>query len=182
MLASQNADTFKQQGVLKVITHCPHCLNSLKNEYPEFGVYLEVIHHSELLETLIADGKISVGEKIDSNVVMHDSCYLGRHNGVYDAPRNVLAAEVQNIQEVEQSRETGTCCGAGGARFLLEENTGTRMSHHRLDELMVTNPDTIAVSCPFCVLMLEDAVKAKGLEGKIKVRDIGEILNKENSV
>lgn len=181
MLASQNADTFKQQGVLKVITHCPHCLNSLKNEYPEFGVYLEVIHHSELLEILITDGKISVGEKIDSNVVMHDSCYLGRHNGVYDAPRNVLAAEVQNVQEVEQSRETGTCCGAGGARFLLEENTGTRMSHHRLDELMVTNPETIAVSCPFCVLMLEDAVKAKGLEGKIKVRDIGEILNKENS-
>ena len=181
MLASQNADTFKQQGVLKVITHCPHCLNSLKNEYPEFGVYLEVIHHSELLETLITDGKISVGEKIDSNVVMHDSCYLGRHNGVYDAPRNVLAAEVQNVQEVEQSRETGTCCGAGGARFLLEENTGTRMSHHRLDELMVTNPNTIAVSCPFCVLMLEDAVKAKGLEGKVKVRDIGEILNNENS-
>ena len=181
MLASQNADTFKQQGVLKVITHCPHCLNSLKNEYPEFGVYLEVIHHSELLETLISDGKISVGEKTDSNVVVHDSCYLGRHNGIYDAPRNVLAAEVQNVQEVEQSRETGTCCGAGGARFLLEENTGTRMSHHRLDELMVTNPDTIAVSCPFCVLMLEDAVKAKGLEGKVKVRDIGEILNKENS-
>ena len=181
MLASQNADTFKQQGVLKVITHCPHCLNSLKNEYPEFGVYLEVIHHSELLETLISDGKISVGEKTDSNVVVHDSCYLGRHNGIYDAPRNVLAAEVQNVQEVEQSRETGTCCGAGGARFLLEENTGTRMSHHRLDELMVTNPDTIAVSCPFCVLMLEDAVKAKGLEGKVKVRDIGEILNNENS-
>jgi Fe-S oxidoreductase len=179
MLASQNADTFQQQGVLKVITHCPHCLNSLKNEYPEFGVYLEVIHHSELLETLIADGKISTKEKTNDNVVVHDSCYLGRHNGVYDAPRNVLAAEVQNVQEVEQSRETGTCCGAGGARFLLEENTGTRMSHHRLDELMVTNPDTIAVSCPFCVLMLEDAVKAKGLEGKVKVRDIGEMINKE---
>jgi Fe-S oxidoreductase len=178
MLASKNADTFQQQGVLKVITHCPHCLNSLKNEYPEFGVYLEVIHHSELLETLIADGKISVGEKTNDNMVVHDSCYLGRHNGVYDAPRNVLAAEAHNVQEVEQSRENGTCCGAGGAGFLLEENTGTRMSHHRLDELMVTNPDTIAVSCPFCVLMLEDAVKAKGLEGKVKVRDIGEMINK----
>jgi Fe-S oxidoreductase len=176
MLANQNVDTFKQQGVLKIITHCPHCLNSLKNEYPEFGVYLEVIHHSELLETLIANGKISTKEKTNDNVVVHDSCYLGRHNGVYDAPRNVLAAEAQNVQEVEQSRETGTCCGAGGTRFLLEENTGTRMSHHRLDELMVTKPDTIAVSCPFCVLMLEDAVKAKGLEGKVKVRDIGEMI------
>ena len=110
--------------------------------------------------------------------MVHDSCYLGRHNGVYDPPRNVLAEGTKEIQEVEQSRETGTCCGAGGARFLLEENTGTRMSHHRLDELMTTNPDTIAVSCPYCVLMLEDAVKAKGL--KVQVKDIGEMLNAEN--
>jgi Fe-S oxidoreductase len=174
MLASKNAETFQQKGVQKVITHCPHCLNSLKNEYPEFGAHLEVIHHSELLETLIAEGKLSVGEKTGDNVVVHDSCYLGRHNGVYDAPRNVLSAGAEKIHEVEQSREKGTCCGAGGARFLLEENTGTRMSHHRLDELMVTNPDTIAVSCPYCVLMLEDAVKAKGL--KVQVKDIGEMI------
>ena len=106
--------------------------------------------------------------------MVHDSCYLGRHNGVYDAPRNVLSAGAEKIHEVELSREKGTCCGAGGARFLLEENTGTRMSHHRLDELMVTNPDTIAVSCPYCVLMLEDAVKAKGL--KVQVKDIGEMI------
>jgi len=176
MLASKNVETFKQQGIQKIITHCPHCLNSLKNEYPEFGAHLEVIHHSELLETLIAEGRLSIGEKTDDKVVVHDSCYLGRHNGIYDAPRNVLVAGAKKIQEVEQSREQGTCCGAGGARFLLEENTGTRMSHHRLDELMVTNPDTIAVSCPYCVLMLEDAVKAKGLEGKVQVKDIGEML------
>jgi Fe-S oxidoreductase len=176
MLASQNAGTFQEQGVLKVITHCPHCLNSLKNEYPEFGTHLDVIHHSEILETLVADGKISLGEKTDENVVVHDSCYLGRHNKIYNAPREVLKATTKVIHEVEQSRESGTCCGAGGARFLLEENTGTRMSHHRLDELMVTNPDTIAVSCPYCVLMLEDAVKAKGLQEKVKVRDIGEML------
>ena len=178
MLASQNAETFQQQNVLKVITHCPHCLNSLKNEYPEFGVYLEVIHHSELLETLISDGKISLGEKNNSNVVVHDSCYLGRHNKIYDAPREVLMSttKTESIYEVEQNRESGTCCGAGGSRFLLEENTGTRMSHHRLEELMITNPDTIAVSCPYCVLMLEDAVKAKGLQEKVKVRDIGEMI------
>ena len=181
MLASKNAETFQQKGVQKIITHCPHCLNSLKNEYPEFGAHLEVIHHSEILETLIAEGKISTGEKTDGNVVVHDSCYLGRHNGVYDAPRNVLNAEVKNIHEVEQSREKGTCCGAGGARFLLEENTGTRMSHHRLDELMVTNPDTIAVSCPYCVLMLEDAVKAKGLQNQVQVKDIGEMIEKKST-
>jgi Fe-S oxidoreductase len=174
MLASKNAETFQQKGIQKVITHCPHCLNSLKNEYPEFGAHLEVIHHSEFLQTLIADGKIAPAEKTDAKVVMHDSCYLGRHNGVYDAPREVLSEKVGTIQEVEQSREKGTCCGAGGARFLLEENTGTRMSHHRLDELMVDNPDTIAVSCPYCVLMLEDAVKAKGL--KVQVKDISEFI------
>ncbi|SVC72314.1 uncharacterized protein METZ01_LOCUS325168, partial [marine metagenome] len=174
----KNAKTFQQKGVQKVITHCPHCLNSLKNEYPEFGAHLEVIHHSELLETLIAEGKLSIGEKTDTNVVVHDSCYLGRHNGIYSAPREVLKSttKAESIHEVEQSREKGTCCGAGGARFLLEENTGTRMSHYRLDELMVTNPDTIAVSCPYCVLMLEDAVKAKGLQEKVKVRDIGEMI------
>ena len=178
ILASKNAKTFQQKGVQKVITHCPHCLNSLKNEYPEFGAHLEVIHHSELLETLIAEGKLSIGEKTDANVVVHDSCYLGRHNGIYSAPREVLKSttKAESIHEVEQSREKGTCCGAGGARFLLEENTGTRMSHYRLDELMVTNPDTIAVSCPYCVLMLEDAVKAKGLQDKVKVRDIGEMI------
>ncbi len=176
ILAKKNAATFQQNGVQKIITHCPHCLNSLKNEYPEFGAHLEVIHHSEFLENLIADGKISLGEKIDSKVVVHDSCYLGRHNGIYEAPRKVLAQNVKEVHEIEQSKEKGTCCGAGGTRFLLEENTGTRMSHYRLDELMVTNPDTIAVSCPFCVLMLEDAVKAKGLQGQVKVKDIGEMI------
>jgi len=174
LLAHKNVETFQQKGIQKVITHCPHCLNSLKNEYPEFGAHLEVIHHSEILETLIAEGKISPGEKTEDKVVVHDSCYLGRHNGVYDAPRKVLSAKAEKVHEVEQSKEKGTCCGAGGARFLLEENTGTRMSHHRLDELMVTNPDTIAVSCPYCVLMLEDAVKAKGLN--VQVKDIGEMI------
>jgi Fe-S oxidoreductase len=178
MLATQNAETFLQQGVQKIITHCPHCLNSLKNEYPEFGAHLEVIHHSELLEALIADGKITTGDKTDERVVVHDSCYLGRHNGVYEAPRKVLAKNVKEVQEVTQNKEQGTCCGAGGALFLLEENTGTKMSHHRLDELMVAKPDTIAVSCPYCVLMLEDAVKAKGLN--VQVKDIGEMLNAEN--
>jgi Fe-S oxidoreductase/nitrate reductase gamma subunit len=178
MLASANAETFKEQGVRKVVTHCPHCLNTLKNDYPEFGATLEVIHHSELLQKLIQEGKISTQQKAEENIVFHDSCYLGRHNGIYDAPREVASQASGSIKEVEQSRETGTCCGAGGARFLLEENTGTRMSHHRLDELMVTEPDTIAVSCPFCVLMLEDAVKSKNL--KVQVKDIGEMLRKND--
>ena len=177
MLASKNAETFKEQGVIKVITHCPHCFNSLKHEYPEFGVKLEVIHHSEILADLIKKNKLSTGSATDETVVVHDSCYMGRHNKVYEAPREILKAAVSPdaVKEVETSRERGTCCGAGGARFLLEE-TGTRISHIRVDELMQANPDTIAVSCPFCVLMLEDALKAKNLADRVKVKDISEML------
>ena len=135
-----------------------------------------MIHHSELLQKLIKEGKIISKSNEAEKIVFHDSCYLGRHNGIYDAPRETL--KTSSVKEIEQNRETGTCCGAGGARFLLEENTGTRMSHHRLDELMVNEPNTIAVSCPYCVLMLEDAVKAKNLN--VKVKDIGEMVEKKN--
>jgi Fe-S oxidoreductase/nitrate reductase gamma subunit len=178
MLATQNVETFKEKGIRKIITHCPHCFNSLKNEYPAFGVQYEVIHHSELLAQLIKDGKIASSEKSGEKVVVHDSCYMGRHNQVYEAPRETLAEKIQpdSIVEVETSRERGSCCGAGGARFLLEEKVGSKMSHNRVDELMVTKPDTIAVSCPYCVLMLEDALKAKGLADKVKVKDISEFL------
>lgn len=177
MLASRNAETLKEQGVIKVIVHCPHCFNSFKHEYPEFGVKLEVIHHSELLAELIKDNKLAITSAKDETVVVHDSCYMGRHNKVYDAPRDILKAATtpESVKEVETSRERGTCCGAGGGGFLMEE-TGTRISHMRVDELMQTNPDTIAVSCPFCVLMLEDALKAKNLSDTVKVKDISEMI------
>ena len=178
MLASKNAELFKEKSVVKIVTHCPHCFNSLKNEYAEFGVELDVIHHSELLEHLIKEGKTIGEQKTSGNIVYHDSCYLGRHNEVYDAPRAVAArnSESGKVLDVEASRERGTCCGAGGGRFLMEE-TGTRMSHQRIDQLLESNPDTIAVSCPFCVLMLEDGLKAKNLQDKVKVRDISELAN-----
>jgi len=178
MLASKNAEALKEQGVLKIITHCPHCFNSFKNEYPEFGVHLDVIHHSELFANLVREGKLKLQKQEGETVVFHDSCYMGRHNQVYDPPRSLLkkAFESENVREVETSRERGTCCGAGGGRFLLEENTGTRMSHNRVDELMQTEPDTIAVSCPFCVLMLEDALKSKNLNDRVRVKDLSEFL------
>ena len=162
---------------MKSNTHCPHCFNSLKNEYSEFGVELDVIHHSELLERLVNEGKVTSKEKTKGNVVYHDSCYLGRHNNIYDAPREVASknSESGQVLEVEASRERGTCCGAGGGRFLLEEKTGVHMSHQRVDQLMESDPDIIAVSCPFCVLMLEDALKAKNLHDKVKVKDISEL-------
>ncbi len=178
ILALKNVETFKEEKIRKVITHCPHCFNSLLNEYPEYGIKLEVIHHSQLLEHLVKEGKISSEVKSNETVVVHDSCYMGRHNNEYDAPRETLKSKIEDksILEVETSRERGTCCGAGGGRFLIEENTGTRISHNRIDELMETNPDTIAVSCPYCVLMLEDALKAKKLNEKVKVKDISEFL------
>ena len=178
MLATQNVETFKEKGVSKIITHCPHCFNSLKNEYPDFGARYEVIHHSELLAELVQDGKIASGEKSGEKVVVHDSCYMGRHNRVYEAPRDTLAGTIpgEGLLEAEASRERGSCCGAGGARFLLEEKVGSKMSHNRVDELLKTGPDTIAVSCPFCVLMLEDALKTKGLNEQVKVKDISEFL------
>ncbi len=177
MLASQNAETLKQEGVLKVIVHCPHCFNSFKHEYPEFGVKLEVIHHSELLAQLVKENKLSAEGTANETVVVHDSCYLGRHNKMYDPPRDILksGASPESVKEVENSRERGTCCGAGGGRFLLEE-TGPRINHQRVDELMQAKPDTIAVSCPFCVLMLEDALKAKNLADTVKVKDVSEML------
>ena len=177
MLATQNAEMFKEQGVVKVIVHCPHCFNSFKHEYLEFGVKLEVIHHSELLANLIKENKLDAEGRSDETVVVHDSCYMGRHNKVYEAPRDILKSTMSSdsIQEVETSRERGTCCGAGGGRFLLEED-GSRISHMRVDELMQANPDTIAVSCPFCVLMLEDAIKAKNLSEKVKVKDVSEMI------
>ncbi|MGV7220528.1 MAG: (Fe-S)-binding protein [Nitrospinales bacterium] len=178
MLASKNVEMFNEKGIQKIIAHCPHCFNSLKNEYPEFGATLEVIHHSELLEQLMREGKLSAGEKSQDDVVYHDSCYMGRHNDVYDAPREILSRKLggESAKEPENTRKNGACCGAGGARFLVEENTGTKMSHNRIDELMKTNPKTIAVSCPFCVLMLEDALKAKNLSEKVKVLDVSEML------
>jgi Fe-S oxidoreductase len=172
MLATDNAKLLKESKVTKIVTHCPHCFNSLKNEYSDFDTHFEVVHHSELLENLISQGKIQTNSNSSENIVFHDSCYLGRHNDIYDSPRKISS----DLKEVENSKERGTCCGAGGARFLLEEKTGAKMSHNRIDELMETNPDTIAVSCPFCVLMLEDGLKGKKLDTQVKVKDISEIL------
>ncbi len=181
-LALRNVEQFKEKSIKKIITHCPHCFNSLKNEYPEFGVALDVVHHSELLVHRVSNNGITKGKEF-GNVVYHDSCYLGRHNKIYDEPREIVArnAESGNVLDVHDSRERGTCCGAGGGRFLLEEKTGARMNHQRVNQLMESNPDTIAVSCPFCVLMLEDALKAKNLQDKVAVKDISELGTKHST-
>ncbi len=175
MLAMQNVETLNTMGVRKIITQCPHCFNTLANEYPQLGGHYEVVHHSQFLETLISSGRLDMtGARLDERVVYHDSCYLGRHNDVYLAPRKVLGS-LAGIQLVEAERNgtKGMCCGAGGARMWMEETIGTKVNDERSRELIDTHADRIATACPFCYVMMDDGVKGHGVEeDTVRVTDI----------
>ena len=175
MLAMQNIETLDSMGVRKIITQCPHCFNTLANEYPQLGGNYEVVHHSEFLEELIADGRLDMTDaRLDERIVYHDSCYLGRHNDIYTAPRKVLGS-LKGIEIVEAGRNgtKGMCCGAGGARMFMEENTGKIINVERSQELLGTGASRIATACPFCYIMIDDGVKGEGVEDdQIKVADI----------
>jgi Fe-S oxidoreductase len=165
-------------GVKKIITQCPHCFNTLKNEYPQLGGNYDVVHHSQLLSQLVADGRLSLaGATLDERVTYHDSCYLGRHNDVYLAPRNVIG-QLGGIDVVEMPRNgtKGLCCGAGGARMWMEEKIGKKVNIERTEEALATGADRIAVACPFCYVMMDDGVKEKGRDEEVKVQDIAELL------
>lgn len=174
MLAMQNIENLNGMGVTKIITQCPHCFNTLRNEYPQFGGSYEVIHHSQLLEQLVEDGRLDLSNaELDERVVYHDSCYLGRHNDIYGAPRNVLA-KLGGIEVVEAPRN-GTmarCCGAGGARMWMEENIGTKINDDRAEELIGTGADRVTTACPFCYIMLDDGVKGAGHGDDVQVADL----------
>ncbi len=175
MLAMQNIETLNSMGVKKIVTQCPHCFNTLKNEYPQLDGHYEVIHHSQLLEDLIESGQLDMsGARLDERVVYHDSCYLGRHNDVYLAPRKVIGS-LAGVEIVEAPRNgtKGMCCGAGGARMWMEETTGTTVNDERSRELVATGASRVATACPFCYIMMDDGVKAQGLEeGAVTVADI----------
>ena len=175
MLAMQNIETLDGMGVRKIITQCPHCFNTLGNEYPQLGGNYEVVHHSQFLEELIDSGRLDLtGAKLDERVVYHDSCYLGRHNDVYTAPRNVIGS-LAGIDIVEAGRNgtKGMCCGAGGARMFMEENTGKQVNVERSQELLATGATRIATACPFCYVMIDDGVKSQGVEEEdVKVGDL----------
>jgi len=175
MLAMQNIETLNGMGVRKIITQCPHCFNTLMNEYPQLGGNYEVVHHSQFLEFLIDSGKLDLSEaRLDERVVYHDSCYLGRHNDVYLAPRNVIGS-LGGIEIVEASRNgtKGMCCGAGGARMWMEESIGKQVNVERSQELIATGASRIATACPFCYIMIDDGVKSQGKEeDELKVADI----------
>ena len=177
MLAIQNVETLEDRGVRKVITQCPHCFNTLKNEYPQFGGDYEVIHHSQVLSDLVSQGLLRTRNGQSKTVTYHDSCYLGRHNGVYMAPRGVVAS-IGGINVVEMGR-SGTrsfCCGAGGSQMWMEERVGKKVNIDRAEEAVATGADEIAVACPFCFVMLDDGVRELGEEESVAVRDISMIL------
>ena len=175
MLAMQNIETLNGMGVKKIITQCPHCFNTLANEYPQMGGNYEVVHHSQFLEFLIDSGKLDLSNaRLEERVVYHDSCYLGRHNDVYMAPRKVIGS-LGGIEIVEASRNgtQGMCCGAGGGRMWMEESTGKQINVDRSQELLRTGATKIAVACPFCYIMIDDGVKSQGVtEDEVKVADI----------
>jgi Fe-S oxidoreductase/nitrate reductase gamma subunit len=174
MLATATIEQLNTMGVKKIITQCPHCFNTLLNEYPQLGGHFEVVHHSQLLEQLIETGKLDLTDaRLDERVVYHDSCYLGRHNDVYLSPRNVIGS-LGGIEVVEAERNgtKGMCCGAGGARMWMEESIGTKVNDARAAELIATGASKVATACPFCYIMLDDGVKGAGAEETVQVADI----------
>jgi Fe-S oxidoreductase/nitrate reductase gamma subunit len=177
-MARENVDLFKEKGIKKVITQCPHCFSTLKNDYRQYGLELEVIHHSELLRNLVQDGRLKPNTAAADfgSVVFHDSCYLGRHNNVYDAPREAIEAATGSAPvEMERNRNNAFCCGAGGGRMWMEEHTGERININRVNEAVAKKPDTICVACPYCLTMYEDGLKDVSAE-RVRVRDVAEVM------
>lgn len=176
MLIKMNLETLNAYDVKKIVVTCPHCYNTFKNEYPEFGGKFETIHHSELLNELIDSGKLNLKSGANGKVAYHDSCYLGRYNNMYDPPRDAIRRSGSKIIEPKRSGDKGFCCGAGGGRMFMEETEGKRVNVDRTEELLACGADTIALNCPFCMTMITDGVKDKDKIDDVKVLDIAEIL------
>jgi Fe-S oxidoreductase len=177
MMATENIEVLNGYNVKKIIAACPHCLNTLKHDYPQMGGYYEVIHHSDFINRLIADGRIRVKKSLAGTLTYHDPCYLGRYNEIYDAPRNVLnTLSSQGLNELPRHGTESFCCGAGGGRMWMEETIGTRINVERSREMVAEKADTVAVGCPFCLTMIEDGMKELNKDEEIRTRDIAELV------
>lgn len=180
MQAMANIQVLDGYEISKIVTACPHCFNTLKNEYPELGGNYDVIHHSQFLQDLINEGKVKLdggGEFKGRKITYHDSCFLGRANEVYSAPRAVLEALDAELVEMKRCKTKGLCCGAGGAQMFKDAEPGNKeINVERTEEALETKADTIAVACPFCMTMMSDGVKNKEKEGSVKVKDLAELI------
>jgi Fe-S oxidoreductase len=181
MLAQQNVETLNEAGARKVVASCPHCFNTISREYPQLGGNYEVIHHTQLLAKLVEEGTIKPAERIDEKLTYHDPCFLGRHNKVFTPPRQILdAVPGVEAEEMHRCKNRGFCCGAGGARMWMEERIGKRINTERIEEALALNPDTISTACPYCLVMLGDAIAAKKSSGDAKdtleVVDVAQLL------
>jgi Fe-S oxidoreductase len=178
-MAQANVEKFNATGVKKIITQCPHCFNTFRNEYPDYGGLYDVVHHAQLLAELIGDGKLKPTTPIDALVTYHDPCYLVRHNDVLNDPRHVITATGARQQDMHRCGKRTFCCGAGGARFFMEETEGKRINVERIEEALGTNADIVGTSCPFCLVMLDDGVKDKQMGGgyeNVEVMDVANLL------
>lgn len=185
MQALSNIQVLDGYEVKKIVTACPHCFNTLKNEYPNLGGHYEVIHHSEFLQQLIDDGKLAIegGAFKGQKITYHDSCYLGRANGIYEAPRKLIKALDAQLVEMKRSRSKGLCCGAGGAQMFKEPEQGRKdINIERIEEALDMQPKIIAAACPFCMTMLTDGIKNKEKEDTVKVLDIAELVALANGL
>ena len=181
MQARTNIELMNAYGVKKIVTACPHCFNTLKNEYPDFGGHYEVIHHSQLIQSLLDEGRLKItgGEFKGKRITYHDPCYLGRGNDVYEAPREIISRLDSAFVEMKRSRQNGLCCGAGGAQMFKEPEKGNKdINIERTEEALALKPDYIALACPFCMTMITDGVKNFNKEGEVKVMDIAELIAK----
>jgi Fe-S oxidoreductase len=186
MLAQQNVETLNEAGVgagsgKKVIASCPHCFNTIAREYPQLGGNYEIIHHTQLLSRLVEEGHLKPVNEVNEKITYHDPCFLGRHNEIYTPPRHVIESVPGVVaEEMHRCKGKGFCCGAGGARMWLEERTGSRINENRIDEALALDPDTVATGCPYCMVMLGDAVNAKKAAGQAKesleVIDVSQLL------
>jgi heterodisulfide reductase subunit D len=181
MLALQNIETLNMYNVSKIVTACPHCFNTLKNEYPALGGNYEVLHHTQYLQQLMDSGRLKIegGAFKGKKITYHDSCYLGRINNEYEAPRHLIEALDADLQELKRSRTTGLCCGAGGAQMFKEDEPGDkRINTERVEEILDTDATIVAANCPWCITMLTDGVKAAEKQESVMVYDISELIIK----